>query len=187
MRKNFAKAIKVFGKSEQLYIARRESDVFLSEGHIIEKVSVYEYNEFFRPASGRFVELKDGEKVGSRDGGIPEKANGLDIIRLWDEYEKNSTFLVNITPFLMEYSPDGKKKALQRMLTGNGYYVAINNNYYELYDEMDDLPGFFWNGGNSISGVFAQSENKGIVILPIRMNQKQFDNFIQAGMKKNDN
>lgn len=185
MSKNpYSKTVKMFSKSESLYINRDGEEIYISEGHFIVKMHVAAYDAFFRPVSGLFLELADGEKA-TKNGNMrmTEKIeNGFDLVKFFNDFKYDgATELVNASPFLMEYSRDGKKKEYQRMLTGSGYYVSINNDFYQVAEEI----GFtsFFGKGNSVSAVYAEAGNNGILILPIRLNQQELESFISAGSK----
>lgn len=182
MAKNpYAKTVKLFSKAEDLYISRKGEAVFISEGHVIVEMHIAAYDAFFRPASGQFIELEDGEKASRRGNmALPEKnAAAPDVGERFNKFEEESTESVTASPFLMEYSPDGKKKHYQRMLTGHNYYVAVDNDFYAVSEEI----GFtsFRNKGNSVSAIFAKSGTyNGIVILPIRADQQKIESFVNV-------
>lgn len=181
MSKNpFAKSVKLFSKSTDLYISRTGDCVYLSEGHIIHKMHVAAYDAFFRPVSGQFIELADGEKASRRGNmAMPEKNPAApDMGDIFEKSVPDALNLVYASPFLMEYCADGKKKLLQRMFTGNSYYVAVNNDFYGIAEES----GFseYRNAGKSISPIVAESGDNGIMILPIRADQQKIDAFINA-------
>lgn len=181
MKNPYAKTVKLFSKAESLFIDRRGDTVFLCEGHIIVKLHVVAYDAFFRPASGQFLEMADGEKASRRgDTGMPEKSNAeTDIAKLFEGMEASATAPVHASPFLMEFTDMRGKNALQRMFTGDGYYIAINNAFYELAQESGLTE--FWNAGSSIQPVVAHSgEYNGIAILPIRLNQEKIADFVNV-------
>lgn len=181
MAKNpYAKTVKLFSKAEDLYITRKGEAIFISEGHIIVEMHIAAYDAFFRPASGQFIELEDGENA-SRRGNITicEKSEAApNMADIFSKFGEEAIETVAVSPFLMEYSRDGKKKEYQRMLTGNGYYVAIDEAFYTVAEEI----GFasFRGKGNSISAVFAESGNNGIMILPIRADQQKIESFVNV-------
>lgn len=179
-RNPYAKTVKFFQKVSDLYISRNGEEVFLSEGHMIVKMHVAAYDAFFRPVSGQFVNLENGEKAAKRGNmTMPEKSGTApDLEKLFSGFRAEAKKPVSVSPFLMEYSKDGKKKEYQRMLTGIGYYVSIQETFYSIAEEI----GFrsFTNKGNSISGVFAESGNNGIVILPIKADQQKIDSFVNV-------
>lgn len=181
MAKNpYSKSVKLFSKSESLFIQRKDETVFISEGHIILKIHIAAYDAFFRPSSGQFIEMNDGDNAG-RQGNmiIPEKHSTFDIEKCYEGFKCEAVESVSVSPFLMEYSKDGKKKLYQRMLCGRGYYVSISNDFYELAEES----GFtsFANKGTSVSAVFAESgDYNGIAILPIRADQQKIESFVNV-------
>lgn len=64
MAKNpYSKSVKMFSKVEQLIINRDGEEIYLSDSHMIIKMHIAAYDAFFRPASGNFIELADGEKA----------------------------------------------------------------------------------------------------------------------------
>lgn len=184
-RNPYAKSVKLFSKADDLFISREKDVVYLSEGHIILKIHVAAYDAFFRPVSGQFIELSEGDAA-ARRGYMTMPEKNPDAPKIYQIIEKafddemiNPVFA---SPFIMEFSPDRKKKILHRMFTGNGYYVAINNDFWEVAEEN----GFsqFWNKGNSISGIISKSGDNGIFILPIRIDQQSLYDFIKAGAKQ---
>ena len=148
---------------------------------MIIKVPKVAYDLYFRPVSGQFVDLADGESASRRGNEtIPEKIRlSVDMARVFEGFRSEAYETISSTPFLMEYSPDGKKKALQRMLTGNNFYVCVNNDFYGIAEEIGLTT--FQNKGTSISGIVAESGNYGIVILPIRADQQKIDDFVRIG------
>ena len=182
MAKNpFAKNAKLFAKSEQLYISRKNENVFLSDGHIIVRISVAAYDLYFRPVSGVFLSMEDGEKAEKRNNqALPEKlAFAFDVSKAFDEMKTKTYEYVNASAFLMEYI-DNKKKILHRMLTGSGFYVSINNLYYELCEELNI--NTFKSEGKSTAPVIAETDfcNYGIAILPVRMNEQKIMDFVNV-------
>lgn len=182
MAKNpYAKTVKMFSKVDQLIINRDGEEIYIADSHMIIKMHIAAYDAFFRPASGNFIELNDGEKAfKNQNMRITEKTeNGFNPVKFFQEFRTEATEMVNASPFLMEYTRDGKKKEYQRMLTGSGYYVSVNNDFFQIAEEI----GFttFYGKGNSISAVYAEAGNNGVLILPIRYDQQTLDNFISAG------
>lgn len=180
-RNPYGKATKLFVKASDLFVTRKEEEIFISEGHMIMKVPKVAYDLYFRPVSGQFVNLADGESANRRGNEtIPEKnPASVDMARIFDSFRSEACETISPTPFLMEYSPDGKKKALQRMLTGNNFYVCVNNDFYGIAEEIGLTT--FQNKGTSISGIIAESGSYGIVILPIRADQQKIDDFVRVG------
>ena len=183
MAKNpYTKTVKLFSKAESLYIQRVEDAIFLSEGHIIVKIHIAAYDVFFRPASGQFIDMNDGEKA-ARIGNatMPEKSrDSFDISKCFDGFRDISGEVVTASPFLMEYTPCSNKKQLLRMFCGRSYYVTVNNDFYAIAEECGFQ--YFSSKGDSISPVFAESgDYNGIAILPVRADQQKIDEFIQAG------
>ena len=183
MAKNpYAKSAKLFNKANDLFLTRDGDAIYISEGHIILKMHIAAYDAFFRPVSGQFIELADGEKAGRRGNmSMPEKSETApDMGKIFEDATKDCFAPVRVSPFLMEYSLDGKKKLLQRMFTGENYYIAINNDFWEVAEEN----GFsdFQNGGSFINPIMATSgPYNGIMILPIRADQMKIDAFINVG------
>lgn len=181
MAKNpYSKSVKMFSKCETLIINRDGEEIYISDGHMIIKMHIAAYDAFFRPASGKFIELNDGEKA-VRNGNMrmTEKTeNGFNLVKFFQDFRMEAGEMVNASPFLMEYTRDGKKKEYQRMLTGSGYYVSINEEFYQIAEEI----GFttFYGKGNSVSAVCAEAGNNGVLILPIRFNQETLENFISV-------
>lgn len=180
-RNPYAKSAKLFNKAADLFLTRNGDAVYMSEGHIILKMHLAAYDAFFRPVSGQFIELADGEKASRRGNmAMPEKTPAApDMGKIFEDATKDCFASVHVSPFLMEYSIDGKKKLLQRMFTGENYYVAINNDFWEVAEEN----GFtdFQNAGSSIKPILATSGHyNGIMILPIRADQQKIDSFINV-------
>lgn len=184
-RNPYAKTVKMFSKVDQLIINRDGEEIYISDSHMIIKMHIAAYDAFFRPASGNFIELNDGEKA-TKNGNMrmTEKVeNGFNLVKFFQDFKNDgATELVNTSPFLMEYARDGKKKEYQRMLTGSGYYVSINEDFYQIAEEI----GFttFYGKGNSVSAIYAEAGNNGILILPIRADQQTIDNFVNIGRVK---
>lgn len=180
-RNPYSKSVKMFSKCESLIINRDGEEIYISDSHMIIKIHIAAYDAFFRPASGCFIELNDGEKaVKNQNMRMTEKTeNGFNLVKFFQEFRTEATEMVNASPFLMEYTRDGKKKEYQRMLTGSGYYVSVNNDFFQIAEEI----GFttFYGKGNSISAVYAEAGNNGVFILPIRYNQQTLDDFISVG------
>ena len=182
MAKNpYSKSVKMFSKVDQLIINRDGEEIYISDAHMIIKMHIAAYDAFFRPASGCFIELNDGEKA-VRNGNMrmTEKTeNGFNLVKFFQEFRTEATEVVSASPFLMEYTRDGKKKEYQRMLPGSGYYVSVNNDFFQIAEEI----GFttFYGKGNSVSAVYAEAGNNGVFILPIRYNQQTLDDFISVG------
>lgn len=185
-RNPYTKTVKLFSKAESLFITRHDDDIYITEGHIIVKMHIAAYNAFFRPTSGIFIELENNETaIKNNTMAIAEKNNGgFNVYKAFEETKKYEYECqkVHSSPFLMEYSTGGKKNQLQRMLTGSNYYVNINNDFYMVSEEI----GFneFYNKGNSISPVWNEAGNNGILILPIRADQQTIDNFVNIGRVK---
>lgn len=181
MKNPYAKTVKLFSKSNDLYIQRAEHVVYICDGHVILKLHVAAYDAFFCPASGQFIEMQDGEKAAKRGNmTLPEKnGNIFDMQKMFDDFKEHACLPVTASPFLMEYTGPKGKNALQRMFTGNGYYIAINDAFYEVAREN----GFtiFWNDGKPVSPVVASSGDNGIVIMPIRLDQEKLDSFVNNG------
>lgn len=110
-RNPYAKTAKFFQKVSDLYISRTGEEVFLSEGHIIVKMHVAAYDAFSRPVSGQFVNLENGEKATKRGNmTMPEKSGTApDLEKLFSGFRAEAEKPVSVSPFLMEYSRDGKK------------------------------------------------------------------------------
>lgn len=177
----YTKAVKHFGKADVLIISRREDAIYICDSYMVMKMHVAAYDAFFRPASGQFIELADGEKAERRGNmTIPEKtAAAADIAKILEDCASSSDYAVSVSPFLMEYSPDGKKARLQRMFTGSGYYVAIQEQFYQIAAES----GFceYRNGGKSVSPIVATSgPYNGICICPIKADQTKIDSFVNV-------
>lgn len=175
MKKNtFKKTITFFKKSETLIIQKQDDIVYLCDGHIIVKIPEWTYNEI-RVNSGRFVEMTDNITMCTHNkGSIPEKTDNINIAKLFNDCVENSTKEVRKTPFLMEY--DDGRKIFQRIFIGDNCYIAINNDFYEIAEEI----GFaeYKGTGKSNNPICADTPYYGIEILPIVVSQDKIKELL---------
>lgn len=97
----YTKAVKHFGKADVLIISRREDAIYICDSYMVMKMHIAAYDAFFRPASGQFIELADGEKAERRGNmTMPEKSKAApDIGKIFEDAIKDCFAPVHVSPF----------------------------------------------------------------------------------------
>lgn len=181
MKNPYQKTAKFYSKAVNLHIQRSGDYISLCDGCSAIRVHVAAYDSFFRPVSGVFVPLADGEKAyKSQDDKIASiTPRGIDIEKTISDFFLKRSGSVAVSPFLMEFSRYGKKKEYIRMFTGSGFYVGINENYYSIALE-NGFTSFESCGNGSRAAITAESWENKMIVLPINMNQEAIKEFVNV-------
>lgn len=176
MKNIYKKFIKVMEKSNDVIMLERSgNNYFISNSHVILKISEYVYDSFFRIESPIFVELKDGQF-----GRYQKKFNKITSIT--EEGCKLDTFMnvntVNRNKF-SNFMTDLKDEVIRWMKINNNDFMAVNNVYYEMFNDI--FPNAEWNYSTKNDPLIHVDSNtceNDALILPINYDPDELNEFI---------
>ena len=178
MKNIYKKFIKAMEKSNVIMLERSGNNYFISNSHVILKISKYVYDSFFRIESPVFVELKDGQfgryqKNSNKITSISEEGCKLDTLMSVKEIE-----IVNKNKF-SNFMLDLKDNVIRWMKINNNDFIAVNNVYYEMFNDI--FPNAEWHYStkkNPLIHVDADTYENDALILPINYDPDELNEFI---------
>ena len=178
MKNIYKKFIKAMEKSNVIMLERSGNNYFISNGHVILKISKYVYDSFFTIESPIFVELKDGQfgryqKNFNKITNITDEGCKLDTpinVKQIDIINKNK---------FSNFMTDLKDTVIRWMKINNNDFMAVNNVYYEMFNDI--FPNAEWHystKNNPLIHMDSVTYENDALILPINYDPDELNEFI---------